>query len=150
MLSRDSLIRRDFEAFAAEQYALENVSFMESLLDWQTKHTCDYEEALKLCELYIFDGSMMQINISCDARTSIERIMADAEEDGMVFVPANLFDKAANEITTMMQGGLWGTFISRGGCDRAESLAEAIERRSQSRDYSRARSTTNGGLLDLC
>jgi hypothetical protein len=148
-LSRDSFIRRDFEAFAAEQYALENVSFMESLLEWQKVHNYGFAEALRLCETYIFDGSCLQINISYDSRTGIESIIAECEDEGTP-VPHDLFDKAASEISTMMQGGLWGTFVSRGGCDRAESLAETIERRSQSREYAgRARSTTNGGLLEL-
>jgi len=146
MLSRDSLIRRDFESFAAEQYAQENVSFMEALFDWKTKHHASYDEALRICELYIFDGSMMQINISYDSRTSIEREMSEAEEAGDRFVSLSLFDKAASEITVMMQGGVWGTFVSRGGVDRAESLAEAYERLSQSREYVRARSTTGGGV----
>ena len=149
MLSRDSFIRRDFEAFAAEQYALENVSFMESLLEWQKVHNYSYDEALHICETFIFEGSCMQINISYDSRIGIETIISECEESGMP-VPLNLFDKAASEISTMMQGGLWGTFVSRGGCDRAESLADALERRSQSRDYTvRARSTTNGGMLEL-
>lgn len=151
-LARDSVVRRSFEAYAEEQYALENVVFMESLLEWRTTHGSSYSDARRLVDTFIVDGSCMQINISYAARTEIEDIMAEVEESGCHVVPSTLFDRASAEITTMMQGGLWGTFVSRGFCDRADSLADALERRSHSREYAsyvpRGRSTTNGHVED--
>jgi hypothetical protein len=144
MLSRDSYLRRSFEDYAAAQYALENVSFMERLLEWQTKYNFSYEEAVRMCQTFINDGAPLQINISYDSRTGIENMMADGEYTGRV--PMALFDKAAAEITSMMQGGLWGSFVSRGGVDRAESIAEALER--QSREYRCARSANSGYLVE--
>jgi hypothetical protein len=36
-------------------------------------------------------------------------------------LPTDLFDEAANELASMMvEGGLWGSFVWKGGCDRAD------------------------------
>jgi hypothetical protein len=119
-LKRDSGIRRRFESFAATQFASEGVTFLKSVIEWKAETPGDAEEALRLCETYVFEGSPLQINISWTARTNIESKMKRAMIDRTVSL--ELFDEASSEVASMMvEGGIWGSFVWKGGCDNATS-----------------------------
>jgi hypothetical protein len=120
-LKRDSGIRRRFESFAANQYASESVGFLKSVLEWKAESPGDLEYARGICETYIFEGSPLQVNISWKARTNIEEALQRAQRQGMNYISENSFDDAANELASnMVEGGLWGSFVWKGGCDLAE------------------------------
>jgi hypothetical protein len=120
-LKRDSGIRRRFESFAANQFASEGVTFLKGVMEWKAETPGEAEEAMRLCETYVFEGSPLQINISWSARTNIERkLQQGMKADGMVQL--ELFDEASNEVASMMvEGGIWGSFVWKGGCDSAAS-----------------------------
>lgn len=120
-LRRDSCVRRRFESFAARQFASEGVTFLESVINWQPG---DFEEAKRIYETYIPVGAPLQVNISWRAREAVEKYFEhydqeeEKENDNM---PPNVFEPAVYEITNMMvEGGVWGTFVWKGGCDNAE------------------------------
>jgi hypothetical protein len=62
-LKRDSGIRRRFESFANHQYASESVGFMKNVLEWKAETPGDMEQAQQICATYVFEDSVMQVNI---------------------------------------------------------------------------------------
>ena len=136
-LKRDSGIRRRFESFAANQFASEGVSFIKNVLEWKAESPGDFQEAVRLCEMYVHEGSPLQINISWLARTNIEKRLADHRllllNGDTIAVPITLFDEATNEVANMMvEGGVWGNFVWTGGCDHAESGGSSTDEENAS------------------
>ena len=93
---------------------------MENIFEWRTQHPGDLQEAKRICEVYIHEGTPLQVNISWFSRISVERVIEEAERTNSE-VPLDVFERAADEIATMMRGGVWGSFVRRGGCDREYS-----------------------------
>jgi hypothetical protein len=118
-LKRDSRLRRKFESYARHEYAQENVEFLEDVLEWRTHHQKDRSRAEWILNKYIPEGAPSQINISCKSRVGIlDTFRSQGDE-----ISSDIFDSAVREITSLMvDGGVWNSFVWRGGCDRAESL----------------------------
>jgi hypothetical protein len=126
-LKRDSGIRRRFESFAANQFASEGVTFLKHVMEWKAESPGDAQGAARLCETYVSEGSPLQINISWSARTNIEKHLALGLNSGGT-LPIDLFDEASSEIASMMvEGGVWGSFVWKGGCDSASSHDSSCE-----------------------
>lgn len=126
-LKRDSGVRRRFESFARHQYAQENVDFIEDLLIWKNEYPGDYARAVEMVDRYIQEEALLQINISYHARTRL--ISKINTLDPNVVVPFDIFDEVFKEISALMlDGGIWGSFVWKGGCDHeSDELVPAEE-----------------------
>jgi hypothetical protein len=123
-LRRDSHLRREFENFAGKLYAAEGVLFLEDLIQWQSEGSLSREGAKVLLETYIVEGAPHQVNISYDARTTVEKNFHSSAE---AECREDMFERASREVRNMMiEGGAWGMFVWRGGCDKLE-MVEDIE-----------------------
>jgi len=126
-LQRDSGLRRRFESFAEHQYASEGVSFMKDVLEWKSDTPGNVQEALAICEMYISEDAPLQVNISYATRTTLENQLEQASNQASVSL--DLFNEAASEVSHMMvEGGVWGSFVWKGGCDNAE-IDDTAERK---------------------
>jgi hypothetical protein len=116
MLNANPTLKQEFMEFAAEEYVMESIQFLQDVQMFQDIYFQKGEgwrrsKAKLLCKLYIEIGADLQINISDRMRETIKLACFYATEVPKVTV----FDDAQVEIEEMIRQGCWHNFISARG-----------------------------------
>jgi len=138
-----AVIMARFEAFAAQNYCVELVRFIEDVntftfLYYERSPIWRKVQAQKITNRYVSQGAIMQINVSDQIRIDVENLVVSDN------VPQTVFDPAMHEAFVLIEQNaqLWRAFVAQGGCklDETSEHGTSVRRRSKS---SRSNSKTS-------